>query len=310
MLTVVLQQTLSFIRENGGANFTELARLIRSVTPFERLSEQCYQQLLRELCEPGLALLYETPNGKFRLAEAGEKLLQSNEIYAAFKAFHSWDVWARDHHVGILLRAMPVERGDMFQLGGQAWEAVAVHHSRNRITVEPAPSGCAPYFSVSGEDDVHPALAEEMRRVLADDGPVPPDCDERSAQFLLEGRATFQEAGLADRIMVEDVEQEVRHLFTWRGTRFNALLATLLRYKRFACDANEVAVSVSHWNFADVVEALSSDLPSIEKLSDFIECLNVGKFDKWIPEKLLRKDWAQRHAELKSEVQSFCASLR
>ena len=169
MLTVVLQQTLSFIRENGGANFTELARLIRSVTPFERLSEQSYEQLLRELCEPGLALLYEAPNGKFRLAERGEKLLESNEIYAAFKAFHSWDVWARDHHVGILLRAMPVEPGDVFQLGGRAWEAVAVHHSRNRITVEPAPSGRAPYFSVSGEDDVHPALAGEMRRVLAED---------------------------------------------------------------------------------------------------------------------------------------------
>jgi hypothetical protein len=254
-------------------------------------------------------LLYEAPNGKFRLAQLGEKLLESNEIYAAFKAFHSWDVWARDHHVGILLRAMPVEPGDVFQLGGQAWEAVAVHHARNRITVEPAPSGRAPYFSVSGEDDVHSALAGEMRRVLAEDGPAPPDCDEKSAQFLLEGRAAFQDARLGSRSVVEDAEQEVCHLFTWRGTRFNSLLATLVRNKRFACDANEVAVTVSHWNSDEIVEALSSDLPSIEELSNFVECLNVGKFDKWIPEQLLREDWAKRHAALAADVFDFCASL-
>jgi ATP-dependent Lhr-like helicase len=310
MLTVVLQQTLSFIRENGGANFPELARLVRSVTPFERLSERSYERLLAELCEPGLALLCEAPNGKFRLAPMGEKLLESNEIYAAFKAFHAWDVWARGEHKGTLLRAMPVEPGDVFQLGGQAWEAVAVHHSRNRIKVEPAPSGRAPYFGVSGEDDVDPALAREMQRVLLEDGPEPSDCDEMSARFLLEGRAAFRDAGLKDRIVVEDPGQEVCHLFTWRGSRFNALLATLLRYKRFACDANEVAVSVSHWSAGDIIEALSADLPSVEELSKFIECLNVGKFDKWIPEELLREDWAKRNAALADQVRQFCVSLQ
>jgi hypothetical protein len=68
-------------------------------------------------------------------------------------------------------------------------------------------------------------------------------------------------------------------------------------------------VSVSHWDSADIVEVLSSDLPSIEELSNFVEGLNVGKFDKWIPEHLLRVDWAKRHAALAEDVCHFCRSL-
>ena len=80
MLTVVLQQTLSFIRENNGANFSELARLTRSVTPFERLTKRSYAMLLAELCGAKLNFLYEDTDGKYRLAAQGERLLESNEI--------------------------------------------------------------------------------------------------------------------------------------------------------------------------------------------------------------------------------------
>lgn len=309
MLTVVFQQTLSFVHEKEGASLPDLARLMRAVPPFQRLSEKSYTKLLAELCSPGLDLLYEAPDGKYRLSQRGEKLLESQEIYAAFSVCQTWDVWSRSEQVGSLLRSMPMAVGDLFSLGGRAWQVIAVDEKKNRIMVEPGASGAAPYFNISSGGAVHALVSAEMRRLLADDCHVPSDCDRVSAGFLGQGRTAFAEAGLSDRIVVDDEAQGVCHVFTWKGTRFNSLLAVLLRFKRFGCDFNEVAVSVASASSADIVEALSGDLPTIEDLSGFVEWINVGKFDKWVPEELLREDWAKRHKDLEQDLKEFCSSL-
>ncbi|HJP69485.1 MAG TPA: DEAD/DEAH box helicase [Sphingomicrobium sp.] len=308
--TVILQQTLSYIHENGGATYLELERLIRSATPFFRVSPQSYAALLAELCKPGLGLLYQSDEGKYLLDIQAEKLLESEEIYAAFEAFDYWDICTRRIDVGVMPRSMSMKIGDTRTLCGRSWKVIAVDERRSRVTVEPATSGYVPYFNMSGQEEVHPELAAEMLRVLRD-GVIPTGVfDPIAEEFLQQGQATFRDAQLSQRVQIEDVEQEMCHLFTWKGTKFNSLLATLLRFKRFACDINEVAVSVSCVNAADVAEALSGELPTIEELSNFVECVNVGKFDKWIPEKLLREDWAKRHEELFDDLLAFCAAVR
>jgi ATP-dependent Lhr-like helicase len=309
MLSVVLQQTLSYVRQNVGATLSELTRLIRSATPFQRLSAQSYRELVGELSSEGIGLLRLTPEGRCQLTERAEKLFESKEIYAAFQTTISWEVWSRNEEIGHLLRAMPVDVGDEFRLAGKPWKAIAVNPLKSRITVEPSTSGAAPYFNISSEDEVHPALAAEMRRVLRETA-VPPDCDEVSLMFLMQGRAAYHEAGLEDRILVDQPDQEVCHLFTWKGTRFNSVLALLLRFKRLACEYNDVAVSVSCTDVRYVREALDTDLPTIEELSQFLEGLRAGKFDKWVPERLLREDWAMRHAEFEPELLRFCRSVR
>lgn len=308
--TVILQQTLSYIHERGGATHLELERLIRSVATFSRVSRKSYACLLSELCKPGFELLYQSDERKYLLDAQAEKLLESEEIYAAFEAFSNWEICTRTSDVGVLPRSMPMKIGDTTTLCGRAWKVIAVDERRSRVTVEPAASGYVPYFNISGQDDVHREVAAEMHRVLGGDV-IPQNIFDSLAEDLLkQGRAAFREARLNEQVLIEDAEQEMCHLFTWKGTRFNALLATLLRFKRFACDINEVAVSVSCVNAADVVEALSGDFPSISELSNFVECLNVGKFDKWIPAKLLREDWAKRHESLADELLAFCTEVR
>jgi ATP-dependent Lhr-like helicase len=309
MLTVVLQQTLSYVRQNDAVTFRELSRLIHSVTPFERLSRQSYQDLVSELCAPGIGLLRQDAGGEYRLSERGEKLFDSREIFAVFQTAVDWEVWSRSEWIGCLLRAMPVEVGDEFRLGGKAWKAIAVNASRNRITVEPSVSGATPYFDISAEDEIHPVLAGEMRRILSDET-IPSVPDRVASEFLAQGRAAFRAAGLHARSIVERPEQQICHLFSWKGTRFNALLAVLLRFKRFACEYNEVAVSVPCAKPAHLLEALGEKVPTVEQLSECLESLHVGKFDKWIPEKLLREDWAKRHLDLADDLAAFCGSVR
>ena len=304
MLTAVLQQTLCFVQENGGATLAELSRLMRSVTPFRRLSSESYEELLLELCKPKVDLLRETAEGKYLFARNGEKLMESYEIYAAFEASLCWEVWSREEHIGSLSRTMPLEIGDQFPLAGRGWTVQSIQPLKNRILVKPSFGGTAPYFNFRGVALIHESLAAEMRRVLAEGAPAPPDCDKVTATFLLEGRSAYHEAQLERQSFVE--EKDVCHLFTWKGTKFNSLLAVLLRFKRFACEVSEVAVSVSSATRKDISEALSENLPSIDDLSGFLEHLDEGKFDKWIPERLLREDWAKRHYHLSDELFAYC----
>jgi ATP-dependent Lhr-like helicase len=310
LLTVALQQTVSFIRENGGATSSELARIMRASTPFERLSDLSYQTLLTANCEGDRGLLRQASDGRYFLSPGGEKLLESYDIYAVFQAFDTWAVWSRSHKVGELTRRMPVAIGDSFYLGGRAWQAVSVDEGKNLVMVEPSASGTAPYFSINSQEETHSEIAAEMRRVLADRSFTPRDCDRKAAQFLKEGRDAYLEARLADHSLIEDPAQELCHLFTWRGSRFNSVLAVLLRLKQLPCEANEIGVTISSSKAASISDALTGHLPSIREISKFLESIEEGKYDKWIPEALLREDWAKRHGGLERELHTFCRSLQ
>jgi hypothetical protein len=87
-------------------------------------------------------------------------------------------------------------------------------------------------------------------------------------------------------------------------------LAVLLRLKQLPCEANEIGVTISSSKAASISDALTGHLPSIREISKFLESIEEGKYDKWIPEALLREDWAKRHGGLERELHTFCRSLQ
>lgn len=307
MLTVVLQQTLSTVRERRGATAVELYRLIHSAAPFERLSRQSHRQLLSACCEPELELLRLTPQGIFHLGASGEKLLESYEVYATFPVGPAWEVWSNGERIGFMPLSNPADRGDCFCLCGSRWEIKGVDFRGHRIIVEPALAGKIPFFDTAGNGRIHQAVAKEMREVLRSECGVPDDCDGTAAKHLSQGQSAYRELNLDECVMIDYFGD--CHLFSWAGSKFNELLAILLRTKGFHCVANEVGVAVSCAPAAEVRFALSNDVPMLLDLSTSLEALLNGKFDKWVPEELLREDWIKRHQSMEASLQEFCASL-
>jgi ATP-dependent Lhr-like helicase len=295
MLTAVFQQTLSFISERGGATLMELQRLIRSVTPFQRLSEASYKQL------------YLSPEGKYFLAQKGEKLLESDEFYACFQTGAVWDVWSARERIGSISLANPVAIGNLLCLAGRSWRISAIQDSRNRIDVEPGPGGRIPYFDPGDGENIHEVLAKEMRKVLEQHDEPERGCDKEASRFLEEGRMAYSRACLGENALVDD--GGVCHILTWMGSQFNALLAVLLRKKGFTCGANEISVTVPAATVDEIRQAITTDNASIDELAGFVEALLYGKFDKWIPEQVLRQDWADRYRYLEQPLTDFCTSL-
>lgn len=307
MLTVVFQQTLSFINERGGATLLELQRLMRSVTPFRRLSESSYKAMLTEWCGLRRHLLYLSSEGRYCLAEQGEKLVESYEFYACFFTGAVWDVWSAKERIGSISLANPVAAGNLLCLAGRSWKILAVDSARERIDVEPSPGGRIPYFEPGGLENIHEVLAKEMRNVLGKDRGSANGCDKEATRFLEEGRAAYSQARLSQNSLIED--GGLCHIFTWKGSKFNELLAVLLRKKGFTCGPNEISVTVPSASSNEIREALAIDMPNLEELAEFVEALNSGKFDKWIPEPILRRDWYERNRDLEETLCGFCLSL-
>lgn len=306
VLSVVFQQTLSMINQRGGATFLELYRLMRSITPFARVSSRAYEMLLKSLCEGDLALLHDRGDGKYLLTRKGERLLDSNEFYATFKTGAVWDIWSQSGKIGSMSFANPVAVGDRFYLDGRGWKVLSVQRARTRVIVEPAKDGRIPLFDFNYEETVHAELAVEMRNVLGS-GSIPPDCDMLSARHLGEGQAAYRDLDLENYRLIADGEN--CHIFSWAGTKFNAVLALLLRTRGIACMPNEVGVMAASTTPAEMLDALAMEDWSVKKLALSLEALRQGKFDKWIPEELLREDWASRHADVEETLRRFCHEL-
>lgn len=305
-LSVVVQQLLSIIKQRGGANVPYLLNIMQSVAAFDFVTERRLREMVEHLATPGQGFLEPTVAGCYILTEKGEKLVHALEFYAAFQVSDQWDVVEHDSgKVGQISLGNPLVLGDKIRLAGTAWEVKHVDLRHYRVVVVPASTGSVPTFDYNLFAGVDGQLAQEMQVVLS--APViPADLDRVASQHLCEGRAAYQAFQLQDQCLVAD--GEICHLFSWNGTRFNMLLAAVLRYSGFVCSFNEVAVTIAHGGLNDVAAALSGDFPSIEQLAERVGASANGKHDRKIPVHVLTQYWAHRHAALLKTVRAFCES--
>jgi hypothetical protein len=154
--------------------------------------------------------------------------------------------------------------------------------------------------------EVHERLAQEIRRVLeAED--VPTDLDPVGARHLSEGRSTYRQLALGEKLLVAG--EGVCHLLSWRGTRFNKLLVELLRMKGFVCSADEIGVAIAGSEPRDVAASLAGELPTLTDISEHVGGILNGKYDRHVPELLLRQYWATRHSPLEQQLRQFCEGI-
>jgi len=306
-LSVVVQQLLSIIKQKNGANVPQLLGLLGCVAAFDFLTERMLRKMVEHLATPEQAYLEATQDGRYILTEKGEKLVCSIEFYPAFQVTDQWDVVAHGTgKVGQISLSNPLVVGDTFRLAGTAWQVKHLDQRHYRAVVVPALAGPVPTFDFTHFAGVDEQLALEMRLVLSS-LEIPPDLDGLAAQHLGEGRATYRSLGLDNHNLVAD--GDLSQLFSWRGTRFNSLVALVLRSKGHVCSFNEVAVTVVCRDRARILAALTGGLPELDQLSEHVGPIAGGKHDRKVPPEILRQHWVHRHASLYKAVGHFCATL-
>jgi ATP-dependent Lhr-like helicase len=307
--TVALHQTLSMITQEGGARADRLFEMICSVGSLSVLRKGDYVELLRGMASPEHRLLEQAPDGTIMLGEIGERLTASRDFYAIFSTDDEWRLVSGGRTLGTIPISNPVGVGVVIAFAGQRWRITAVDDRSKVLEIERHRSGKIPKFDNLMNEPVHDRLSGEMRAVLQDND-VPAYLDAAAKAFLQKGRMAYQDLRLDETRFVPAGKDT--HILTWRGSEANSVLAFALVSAGLDCAVHDIGVTTIETapdEAAAIIRQVADNPPDISSVAQFVENLQVAKFDDFIPEALLRRLWARGHASLGSDLGAIAREL-
>ncbi|MEO3998901.1 DEAD/DEAH box helicase [Mesorhizobium sp. CAU 1732] len=305
--TVALHQTLSVVTQEGGARADRLFDIICSAGPLSALRKGDYVELLRGMASPEQRLLEQAPDGTIMLGEIGERLTASRDFYAIFSTDEEWRLVSGGRTLGTIPISNPVGVGVVIAFAGQRWRITTVDDRSKVLEIERHRSGKIPKFDNLMNEPVHDRLSAEMRSVLQGDD-IPAYLDPAARHFLFKGRTAYKDLQLDETRFVPAGKDT--HVFTWRGTETNSVLAFTLVSAGLDCafhDVGVTAIETTPDEAAAIVRQVADNPPDISSIAEFVENLQVAKFDEMVPVSLLRRLWARAHASLGDDL---CAMAR
>jgi ATP-dependent Lhr-like helicase len=295
--TVVLHQILSVITQTGGARADELFKAVCPPGPLSIIGKAGFVELLRSMASPDHRLLEQSPDGTIMLGELGERLTARHDFYAIFNTDEEWRIVTAGTSLGMLPISNPVGIGVVIVFAGQRWRITSIDDKSKVLEVVPHRSGKIPTFDNLLGESSSDELMQQVFRVLQDDA-EPGFLDPIASDLLAEGRSNFATLNLAHQRIIQSGRDCL--ILTWRGTSTNSVLAFALASAGLDVEVIRAGVAVSNTTPEAVKRELvsfASEPPSVELVSGFVQNLKVAKFDNLVPENLLRRLWAERHAK-------------
>lgn len=303
LLTVALHQVLSIIAEQGGARAERLHGLLCQPGPFAALDRRDFVDLLRCAATKEAQLLEQAPDGTIMLGEMGERLVAARDFYAVFQSDEEWRLIAGGTPLGTLPIVNVMGIGSIVGFAGRRWRVTAVDDLAKVLEVVPHPSGRVPLFDRLSAEPLHDELVGEMLQVLQGDD-EPSYLDAVARKLLAEGRAAFEELCLRQRRIIAAGRDT--HVFLWKGTVINGIVAVVLICAGFDCEAHDVGLTVFDAAPEDIRAFMAAvvKIPTADEVAQFAQTLRAAKYDDYLSEELLQRLWVKRNQGLWPEVQA------
>lgn len=253
-----------------------------------------FKRLLRRMAEPEVGLLEQAADGTLLPGPAGERLLESRDIFSVFVSPEEYKVIAEGgRSIGQVPGENPFSPGEMLMLAGRRWRIVEVDAARRELSVRPARGGNPPLFG-GGMRPPSDGVVEEMHRVW-EDLSIPAYLDATAKQLLVEARTMFDRLGLRGASAARHDGQLL--LFPWVGERRQQALVLALIQAELEPLPLGIALGVSADRKSDLVAALSclasGPHPEALALSALVDNKEIEKFDPFLGDELLSLSWAR-----------------
>lgn len=296
-LSTLVQQTLSAIRQYGGATARDLWNLLARTGAFPQVDANLFADFLRDLRQH--EVITQMEDGTITLGEGGEVLTDHYSFYTAFQTPEEWTLMTEGHVLGTIPIDQPIFVGLFLVFAGRRWRVSAVNEERRDVFVVPAPGGMAPRFSGTG-GDVHDRVRQEMLALLRSTE-VPAYLDERARDLLDEARVHFARLGLAERSIVEFGNETL--WFPWIGDRVMNTLVVHLHALGVGAGRDGIAISVRDVSAADLrrlLKAASARGPADSlALAASVSNKVLEKHDVFLRPELLDLDYAAKRLDVR-----------
>jgi len=302
-LSTLVQQTLSFIAQNGGATIGQLYGLLCApATPFSGVSKEEFAQLVRHLGHQ--ELLMQDSSGTLLHGPVGEKFVNHYTFYAAFAADEEFRIVCSGRTLGTLPVSQALSIGQRILFAGKTWRVEDIDEQQKTIFVVRAGGGAPPWFT-GGTGRIHTRVRQRMRELL-ESAEVPPYLDTVAQRFLAEGRTNHAARGLAEASLVDQGSEVL--LLTWLGDATNQAVACLLQRRGFNSSPAGPGVEVLKGDHSteDILDALIDagidEPPPLDDLLADVKNLQREKWDWALPDQLLRRSYASLHLNLEEAL--------
>ncbi|MBM3269238.1 MAG: DEAD/DEAH box helicase [Candidatus Sericytochromatia bacterium] len=301
-LSTLVQQILSWLAQRGGAMASDAWQALCRAGPFREVGPSAFGRLLVALGSHELVAQME--DGTLIPGPEGERLINHYSFFAAFQT----PVEFRLLHAGKTLGTMPVYDplmgGAYLVFAGRRWKVLEVDAARKTVELEPSKGGRAPIFS-GAAPWVHDRVRQEMRKVYQDEG-MPAFLDAVARDLLAEGRQHFHRYGLADSSILKSGSDCL--LFPFRGDRILNTLALMFLERGLAAQRDGMALAfqdVSPERLREHLGALAAaDGTDPSALASLATNAESEKYHRYLPEDLLRADYASRALDVRGAVET------
>lgn len=295
--SLLYHQTMSTLASSGEMTPAELASRVLTLAYFKNVSQDDYKILLRHLIKSDQ--IQRTENGSLILGLAGEKVVNNFKFYAVFQENEEFSVHAGSEELGTIVKPPPV--GDKIAIAGRVWVVEDIDRKRHQVYCHGVDGRIPAYFGdVAG--DIHPHILHRMRKALAESTVYPYLLNNAKAR-LTQMRDTCNIAGIPDKQLI-NLGGKMWALFPWTGSYAFLALERLIRIKcgdkinlrgfnssrpyfmEFAMDASEEEF------FKILREEAEKDFDPMDLVYPK-EVPVFDKYDEYLPDELIRKEFAQ-----------------
>lgn len=299
--STMVQQILSLIAQHGGIRAKELWITLCASGPFGSLDQSTFAVLLRALATNDLIM--QLSDDTLLLGTKGEHIVNHYSFFAAFESKAEYKVIAGTKTLGTIPLSFGVADGGMIIFAGSRWRITLVDDDAKALLVSPAPGGVPPMFDGSESGLVHAVVRKEMKRIY-DSTEVPIFLNEGAKKLLAAGRANYWAKGLDECGLI--LENNGVAVFPWSSDQSHQALALLLRKHGLDASFQGPVVAVERASLDEVISALSivSQLATVDEteLTKQIGNLKYEKFDEYVPEDLLRREFAHKRLDVEDSL--------
>ncbi|MGG4145534.1 DEAD/DEAH box helicase [Paenibacillus algorifonticola] len=292
-LGLLYHQSMSLLKGMGEAKPAVLASAVLSLPAFKDIQPDAYRLFLRHLIKTDHLEITET--GTLIIGLTGEKIVNHFRFYSVFEGNEEFFVFNGSQQIGSLDHAPPVE--NCFTLAGKIWEVTGVDDKRKHIYVVQAKGRKNTIWNgTQGHVDTH--VMKKIREILTGSEAyvyLKPN----AAKRLEQARHFAANNGLLEDLVVAAGGEQF-YIIPWVGSQAFDTLIRVLRFELYS-DIEPRSIKERSPYFLritskiDAAELKQKILSTIRKpliheaLMAEDEAPRLGKYEEFIPPKLLRK---------------------
>jgi ATP-dependent Lhr-like helicase len=325
--SLLYHQTMSFLCGNGDMSAARLAEEILTLPPFWAISQEDFKFFLQNLL--ALGHIVKDERGHLTVGVKAEPVVDNFQFYSVFETEEEFTVKCKGEVLGSV--ATLFTPGSTFALAGRAWKVTSVDEKAKVIAVAPLEGSARIFWLAEQPIAYHLKVIRKVREVLLNK--VDPDSPDypypyltKACRIRLAQICDIAKEAELDRRRVIKIGADKYAIFPWVGTRelytltyamaaaqenLDEDVKILPRNNLYAeCDFHGTAFELEQFMddiVASEINPYKFHIPKEQhdkadhdpKQSIPKQFQVPGKFNKFVPPKLLRKQFAEDFCDVK-----------